>query len=726
MFTYDKPIVAPDTCEVSFGWPSRGGDWGGWTADEPASEADGRVALRWTTPIDEGVSARNVALRFRAHVLAPPPPPTPVPDPLPLPSSPPDAPAPSSGAAVRAADAIEDGAANATSATQACDRRARRVRCSWSVAAIPAAPAVSSSGAASSSTPAHILPVPTRVVHPQAPARGATAADPTSLRGGTAAARNWCANDALVHIDARAPLPCLTPDTAAAWQRARSAIAAALGMDWLAAYPSDLMRDPTFVPQQDNQILYSWHKAGRAVDVPQHAPGVRHVPEGAYERLYVGDVDITEIMEREGFRRIPSEPSRPEWWHYEYKAGMTWSCAMRLIYAVEDLKRWFPELRRAWDAPGCQAPDEGGGGPPDACLPAEGGNGLDAAMAFIAGPGARLTGRFNDTRIIDGRSTRHGGIDIAVPQGRAIHAYWSGTVLSNAYSSVGGNFIIVESGDGRRTYYGHMQQRSSLPIGTAVSRGDVLGAVGQTGMATGPHIHFQLSDTGGTWIDPEPVLAGDIVPSPSCEPFPELELPGRPPCQEPAPAYGSAVSDMPGCGPPLHWTTSVKMLDHVIGHVDLTGATTGPHLHLGLEVRNGLAYNGGGPRPTNVCVDPWTPPMLRDVPPDERQSWVYQHWGTQCWTDAADPLDFLPRAHASAPLPAATAAPLDGEPYQLPPPGTQDALLNPVPAAQSPPGEYWSPYADGGRFGGGGILEWLRSAICSFLSWLGLPCSASP
>ena len=68
------------------------------------------------------------------------------------------------------------------------------------------------------------------------------------------AARNWCANAHLVRVDANDDFPCLTPDTAAAWQRARIEIAAAVGLDWLARYPSDLMRDPTFVPQQNNQI----------------------------------------------------------------------------------------------------------------------------------------------------------------------------------------------------------------------------------------------------------------------------------------------------------------------------------------------------------------------------------------------------------------------------------------------------------------------------------------
>ena len=347
--------------------------------------------------------------------------------------------------------------------------------------------------------------------------------------------------------------------------------------------------------------MYSWHKTGRAVDVPQSGPGVRHVQEGAYERLYVSGVDITRIMEAHGFRRIPSNPARPEWWHYELQGGLKWTCAMRQIYDVAELQRWFPELGHAWSAPDCAASDPVDDGDPASrpCQVAPHSPGLQAAIDFIAGPGAVVTGRFNDTRVIDGRTTRHGGLDIAVPEGRPIHAYVGGSIVSNAYSSVGGNYVIVQSDDGRRTYYGHLQAPSPRAVGTAIARGDVLGAVGQTGMATGPHVHFQLSDTTGTWIDPERVLAAGDVPSLPCVPGHGDEPSMAATCTEGQPIFDAAVSSVPGCGPPLQWTTRVKMLDHVIGHIDLTGTTTGPHLHLGLQIRNGLS--GSTFSQTDIC-----------------------------------------------------------------------------------------------------------------------------
>ena len=142
LFTYDKPIVAPDECTVSFAWPSRGGDWIGWIADDPGAGTaeDGQVSLAFTTPIDEGVTARNVALRFRAHLLAPPPPPTPTPQSTILPKSS----FPSTNVS-RPATAVEPHAVGTAVAagpesSPACRRAARSVHCTWNVAAIPRLP----------------------------------------------------------------------------------------------------------------------------------------------------------------------------------------------------------------------------------------------------------------------------------------------------------------------------------------------------------------------------------------------------------------------------------------------------------------------------------------------------------------------------------------------------------------------------------------------------------
>jgi hypothetical protein len=86
----------------------------------------------------------------------------------------------------------------------------------------------------------------------------------------------------------------------------------------------------------------------------------------------------------------------------------------------------------------------------------------------------------------------HTGIDIAAPAGTSIKAAEKGLVLEAGYSSVYGNFVTLTHSGGIRTFYAHMQQRSSLTVGDPVGRGKVIGRVGSTGVSTGPHLHFEV------------------------------------------------------------------------------------------------------------------------------------------------------------------------------------------------------------------------------------------
>ncbi len=65
-----------------------------------------------------------------------------------------------------------------------------------------------------------------------------------------------------------------------------------------------------------------------------------------------------------------------------------------------------------------------------------------------------------------------------------------GTVWEIGYTGVNGNYIIIDHGNGYQTYYGHMSAPSPLALGTRVDQGDVIGQIGMTGRATGPHVHF--------------------------------------------------------------------------------------------------------------------------------------------------------------------------------------------------------------------------------------------
>ncbi len=75
-----------------------------------------------------------------------------------------------------------------------------------------------------------------------------------------------------------------------------------------------------------------------------------------------------------------------------------------------------------------------------------------------------------------------------------IYAVDNGVVVENSYTYINGNYIIINHNNGYRSYYGHMRVPSELPVGTIVQKGDVIGHIGMTGYATGPHVHFHFDD----------------------------------------------------------------------------------------------------------------------------------------------------------------------------------------------------------------------------------------
>lgn len=99
-----------------------------------------------------------------------------------------------------------------------------------------------------------------------------------------------------------------------------------------------------------------------------------------------------------------------------------------------------------------------------------------------------------------GASTFHKGIDISVPVGTSVLATKSGTVVTSTYSSSAGNYIAIYHGNGVYSYYMHC---SSLLVGTGtkVSKGQKVALSGNTGISTGPHLHFAIY-AGGSYVNP--------------------------------------------------------------------------------------------------------------------------------------------------------------------------------------------------------------------------------
>ena len=95
----------------------------------------------------------------------------------------------------------------------------------------------------------------------------------------------------------------------------------------------------------------------------------------------------------------------------------------------------------------------------------------------------------------------HTGIDIAAPSGTPVLAAADGLVVAVLHTSVGyGNYVIVAHGGGYFTLYGHLAN-TQVVDGQHVVRGQLVGDEGATGLATGPHVHFELRYNGAV-IDP--------------------------------------------------------------------------------------------------------------------------------------------------------------------------------------------------------------------------------
>jgi murein DD-endopeptidase MepM/ murein hydrolase activator NlpD len=92
-----------------------------------------------------------------------------------------------------------------------------------------------------------------------------------------------------------------------------------------------------------------------------------------------------------------------------------------------------------------------------------------------------------------------------------VYAADNGTVMEVSYDAISGNYIKINHNNGFITYYGHMRVPSELKVGDTVQKGQVIGHIGMTGMATGPHVHFYIQQ------DDQTLDACKVTGFPSCE-----------------------------------------------------------------------------------------------------------------------------------------------------------------------------------------------------------------
>lgn len=112
----------------------------------------------------------------------------------------------------------------------------------------------------------------------------------------------------------------------------------------------------------------------------------------------------------------------------------------------------------------------------------------------------------------------HTGMDLAAPEGSPIYAVTDGEVVevNEEAMNIDGNHVMHTLPDGTIIYYGHMRDVPLVKKGDKVKKGQLIGYVGQTGVATGPHIHFERRKTKvfqyGDFLSPASIILGDTQP----------------------------------------------------------------------------------------------------------------------------------------------------------------------------------------------------------------------
>lgn len=133
--------------------------------------------------------------------------------------------------------------------------------------------------------------------------------------------------------------------------------------------------------------------------------------------------------------------------------------------------------------------------------------------------GGRLTDAFGPRGIVAGLGDlgTHTGRDISAPSGTPIYAVAAGTITRIWFdrfpngAGAGGHMIEIDHGSGVRSRYAHMESASHRSVGDRVTTQSVIGHVGSTGAATGPHLHLEIL-INGVYVDPDKYLEDEVTP----------------------------------------------------------------------------------------------------------------------------------------------------------------------------------------------------------------------
>lgn len=125
----------------------------------------------------------------------------------------------------------------------------------------------------------------------------------------------------------------------------------------------------------------------------------------------------------------------------------------------------------------------------------------------------RITSAFGiRTDPIHGKKRFHAGIDLGATLGTNVTASSDGLVIFSGRQGGYGKHVVIDHGDGVRTHYSHLS-RIFVNSGEMVKAAEPIGAVGATGRATGPHLHFAITNRDGHFLDPLALLSRPLSSS---------------------------------------------------------------------------------------------------------------------------------------------------------------------------------------------------------------------
>jgi murein DD-endopeptidase MepM/ murein hydrolase activator NlpD len=137
----------------------------------------------------------------------------------------------------------------------------------------------------------------------------------------------------------------------------------------------------------------------------------------------------------------------------------------------------------------------------------------------------RVTSRFSRRRLhpILHTTRAHRGVDYGAPTGAPVVAVAAGTVVSTTSDEANGRMVRLRHASGYESYYLHLSAFApAVRRGARIDQGEMIGRVGATGLATGPHLHYGLQKN-GRWVDPlrehRNMPPGDPVPASALEAF---------------------------------------------------------------------------------------------------------------------------------------------------------------------------------------------------------------